>query len=119
MLKNPKKENISVDGDDSELLDVLSNYSTRRVPCTGTQLKKLLLEIAHKEIIQAPSYIRESWESIFLYTKFAENLSDFADLCEFLRPTNKFVKRKPQNISGINQSGLFTEVYTYASTWRY
>ena len=60
MLKNPKKENISVDGDDSELLDVLSNYSTRRVPCTGTQLKKLLLEIAHKEIIQAPSYIRES-----------------------------------------------------------
>ena len=42
------KENISVDGDDSELLDVLSNYSTRRVPCTGAQLKKLLLEIAHK-----------------------------------------------------------------------
>ena len=33
------KENISVDGDDSELLDVLSNYSTRRVPCTGAQLK--------------------------------------------------------------------------------
>ena len=48
------KENISVDGDDSELLDVLS---TRRVPCTDAQLKKLLLEIAHKEIIQAPSYM--------------------------------------------------------------
>ena len=91
MLKNPKKENISVDGDDSELLDVLSNYSTRRVPCTGTQLKKLLLEIAHKEIIQAPSYIRESWESIFLYTKIDEKLSDFEDLYEFLRPTNKKV----------------------------
>ena len=42
------KENISVDGDDSELLDILSNYSTGRVPCTGAQLKKSLLEIAHK-----------------------------------------------------------------------
>ena len=85
------KENISVDGDDSELLDILSNYLTRRVPCTGTQLKKLPLEIAHKEIIQALSYIRESWESIFLYTKFVEKLSDFEDLYEFLRPTNKKV----------------------------
>ena len=54
------KENISVDGDDSKLLDALKNYATRRVPCTGAQLKKLLLEIAHKEIIQAPTYIRES-----------------------------------------------------------
>ena len=38
------KENISADGDDSELLDVLSNYSTRRIRCTGAQLKKLLHE---------------------------------------------------------------------------
>ena len=85
------KENISVDGDDSELRDVLSNYSTRRVPCTGAQLKKLLLEIAHKEIIQAPSYIREPWESMFLHTEFVEKQSDFEDLYEFLRPTNKKV----------------------------
>ena len=49
------KKNISLDGDDSELLDVLSNYSTRRIQCTDAQLKKLLLEISHKEIIQAPS----------------------------------------------------------------
>ena len=40
------KENISVDGNDSELLDVLPNYSTRRVTCTGAQLKKLLLEFS-------------------------------------------------------------------------
>ena len=33
------KKNISVDGDDSKLLDVLPNCSTRRVPCTGAQLK--------------------------------------------------------------------------------
>ena len=78
------KENISVDGDDSELLDVLSNYSTRGIPCTSAPLKKLLLEIARKEIIQASSYIRESWESIFLYTKFVKKLSDFENLYEFL-----------------------------------
>ena len=67
------KENISVDGDDSELLDVLLNYSARRVPFTGAQLKKLLLEIAHKEIIQAPSYIREWWESIFCTPNLLKN----------------------------------------------
>ena len=43
------KENISVDGNDSELLGALSNYSTRRIPCSSAQLKKLLLEIAHKK----------------------------------------------------------------------
>ena len=43
------KENISVYGNDSELLGALSNYSIRRIPCTSTHLKKLLFEIAHKK----------------------------------------------------------------------
>eukprot|EP00794_Sanderia_malayensis_P002340 gene2340-2693_t len=56
------KENLDLSGEDEEVVDVLSNFSLRRLPATGQELEKLELEIAHRLIVQRPCYIKDAWE---------------------------------------------------------
>ena len=46
--------------DRNDVIDILSTLSSRRTFHTNAELKSLLTEIAHKENVQAPSYIKEA-----------------------------------------------------------
>ena len=86
-----KKDKLDINGDDEDVLDVLSSLSSKRVPCTVHDLKTLILEIAHKDIIQAPSYIREAWECVFSCTNLVESVEQVDELYSKLKPTPKKV----------------------------
>ncbi|CAG2192344.1 unnamed protein product [Mytilus edulis] len=79
----------SVDID--ELLDALETHECKARP-TDNNIKLILKEIAHKEIIQAPKYIIDCWKTVFEETnaKFID-LKKLSELYEKLQPTNRKV----------------------------
>ena len=50
--------------DRNDVIDILSTLSSRSTFHINAELK-LLTEIAHKEITQAPSYIKEAWQYVY------------------------------------------------------
>ena len=87
-----KKDKLDMNGDDKDVLDVLSSLSSKRVPCTvHDDLKTLILEVAHKDIIQTPSYIREAWKYVFSCTKLVESIEQIDELYSKLKTTSKKV----------------------------
>ena len=57
--------NFKVDSEEhDELLDILSRYQCRSNP-TEKNLKNLLVEIAHLQLIQSPKYISSAFAEIF------------------------------------------------------
>ncbi|CAC5420724.1 unnamed protein product [Mytilus coruscus] len=79
----------SVDLD--ELLDALETHECKARP-TDIDIKLILKDIAHKEIIQAPKYIIDCWKTAFeeTHTKFID-LKKLSELYEKLRPSNRKV----------------------------
>lgn len=87
-----EKEEIDINGEDEELIDLLQGLSSKRIVNSGSDLKVLISEIAHKELIQTPSYIREAWESIFIYNDTCiPNLTKLFSIYKDSLPTNKKV----------------------------
>ncbi len=65
ILKNTLgKEVLDIDGDGKEELETLDSLASKRVPKSGEELHSLLLELAHAEIVQKPSYVREAFQDI-------------------------------------------------------
>ena len=62
------------------MTDILSTLSSRRTFHTNAELKSLLTEIAHKEIIEAPSYIKEAWR--YVYNR-SEIFKDPTEVCDY------------------------------------
>ena len=52
------------DGDKDDLIDLLDRFGCRRLP-TKDNIHGLIMEIAHKEIIQKAQYVADCWECIF------------------------------------------------------
>ena len=59
-IQSAINESTSVSNED--LLDILSSCGAKRVSTGGDDLKDLVLELGHQELIQRPSFIREVWE---------------------------------------------------------
>lgn len=75
------------------MLEILSNLAAKRVPSTGKELELLILEIAYKEIVQSPSYIKEAWKSIFeRHTLFRSNI-ELCNVYEKTVPTARKIKK--------------------------
>ena len=53
------------DGEDAEILEILTSLNSRQIPKSDRDLQTILYEIGNKEIVQKPSYVREAWEPIF------------------------------------------------------
>ena len=50
--------------DDDDLLDLLNRFGCRSLP-TKKMVNSLMLEVAHKEIIQKAQYVADCWNTIF------------------------------------------------------
>ncbi|XP_068698741.1 uncharacterized protein [Montipora foliosa] len=79
--------------DDTELIDVLDRFGCRKVP-TQENAKDLILEVAHKEMVQKPQYVADAWREALVMLKSKLELSTIEGLRNMyqeLEPTNKKV----------------------------
>ena len=98
------KDNLELceNGADEDVLDFLSNHDCKRIVKNGQELKNLIYKVAHKELIQTPSYIKEAFETVFLYsTNFFSNIEELNEMYNRLKPTvKKVLKLLKPNIKG-------------------
>lgn len=81
------------DDKDKELLDLLDRFGCRQFP-TKDNIKNLLLEVAHKEIVQQAQYVADCWEGVFRGHLTEGKLSTVEGVCsvyQSLEPTTKKV----------------------------
>ena len=76
-----------VDPFDEELCDFLSTFDCKKV-VNATNIKGILMELAHKELIQKPQFVAECWKSVipWLWQCFPQK-ENLDNLYEKLRPT--------------------------------
>ena len=65
--------------------------TSKRLARNGKELKELLTEVAHEELIQTLCYIREALETAFLYTKFIKDVDEMEQIYNQLIPSCKKV----------------------------
>lgn len=88
-----------------ELLDLLDRYGCRKLP-TPQNVKELILELAHKELIQRPQYVADCWSVLLLKYLKGSDLSTAKKVQEryiALQPTTRkvigMIQAKPCNNS--------------------
>ncbi|KAJ7352792.1 hypothetical protein OS493_033853 [Desmophyllum pertusum] len=79
--------------EDKELTELLDRFGCRKLP-TKENIKSLILEVAHKEIIQKAQYVADCWNDIFRESLADSKLSRMEGVCSLyksLEPTTKKV----------------------------
>lgn len=76
--------------DFDELLEILNNFDCRRIP-NKLNLKDIIYDIAHKEIVQKPKYIIDCWEPFLTGLIDCQTLNNLYEKCD----------AKPKNILNI------------------
>lgn len=67
--------------DASELLDVLDRLGCRKLP-TQENVRSLILEVAHKEIVQKAQYVPDSWRDLLqMSLKRRKEVASIVGLC--------------------------------------
>ena len=91
--------------DVNELIDVLDRFGCRKVP-TQENAKDLILEVAHKEIVQKPQYVADAWREALMMLKSKDGMATIQGLCNMyqrIEPTNRkvlsMIRADPQNNS--------------------
>ncbi|XP_030609353.1 uncharacterized protein LOC115797005 [Archocentrus centrarchus] len=69
--------------DQEELVDILDNQSCRRMP-TACNATEVLMELAHKTLVQEPAYVIEQWAKTL--STAGESLCDLSSVYEALQP---------------------------------
>ena len=79
---------------EEDLVDVLDTYKFFRKP-SADNLRKILSELAHQEIIQHPRYVANSFRQVFKVVTIHpfESKEDLVEFCKKREPTNKKVIR--------------------------
>ena len=76
---------------DGEFLDLLSSFKCYRNP-TEQNVKEIILELAHQEIVQKPRYVANCWSPIFtILKKSIKTPGDLGMLNQERKPTPKRV----------------------------
>lgn len=76
---------------DGEILDLLSSFKCYRNP-TEENLKEIILELAHQEIVQKPRYVTNCWSPIFtILKKLIKTSDDLSKSYQERKPTPKKV----------------------------
>ena len=100
-----EKESSEIDEElIEEFPDMLSRYNGRKI-ATKDNIKSLVVELAHKELVQSPKYVSVAWAPVLqpLNANHEEFLSpaSFLNFVESLRPDSKCVaamlNANPQN----------------------
>ncbi len=84
---------IEQNGDNEDLIDVLDRFGSRKLP-TEANIINIIMEVAHKEIIQRARYVSDCWKGIFNAALEQSNLYSVEQVCnlyESLEPTHKKV----------------------------
>ena len=76
-----------------EFVELLDRFNCRKMPTTEN-VKNLILEVAHKEIVQKPQYVADCWRDVlqtgFLDTKLS-SMEGLRQIFKDIEPTNKKV----------------------------
>jgi len=95
------KGNLDVD----ELIDVLDRFGCRKVP-NQENARDLILEVAHKEMVQKPQYVADAWRETLMILKGKEEVATIeglSNLYQKVKPTNRkvlsMIEADPQNNS--------------------
>lgn len=78
------------DVDQDELLDVLGCHDVRTAPTTSN-IKRILTEVAHKELIQNAAYVADCWRKVFQHGIPTLLTKDIGELIPSITPTVKKV----------------------------
>ncbi|XP_071178721.1 uncharacterized protein [Mytilus edulis] len=79
------------DSDLGDLIDVLETYDCKKYP-SQDNIKNIIQEIAHKEIIQQPKFVTDCWKSVF-QTRLHWNQETLSKMYLEMCPTvNKILK---------------------------
>ena len=89
VLKIAINQESLTEEDRNDVIDILSTLSSRRTFHTNVELKSLLTEIAHKEIVQAPSYIKEAWQYVYSRSEIFKDPIEVSDYYNSATPTAK------------------------------
>ena len=78
--------------DVEEVIDALEDYQAKKVP-TSSNLKGLLLELAHKELIQKPAFVSDVWRPLLQQSlsDMASNKGKLLDIYKEIKPSTKKV----------------------------
>ncbi|KAM7406967.1 hypothetical protein PAMA_002936 [Pampus argenteus] len=104
-----------VGDDEEELLDLMDRMGVRTVP-TPDNLKAVLVQVAHKQMIQHPKYALDNIAEVAgpILRKFFPSVQDMKKLYEDIKPTTrkmiKMITASPAN-SAENQSLRFLHQY--------
>ncbi|KAK0149851.1 hypothetical protein N1851_009401 [Merluccius polli] len=104
-----------VGDDEEELLDLMDRMGVRTVP-TQDNLRAVLVQVAHKQMIQHPKYVLDNIAEVAgpLLRKFFPSVQDMKKLYEDIKPTTrkviKMITASPAN-SAENQSLQFFHQY--------
>ena len=94
VVREALKVSEGKDGSDyDELIELLDRYGCRKRP-TQANVKDLILELAHKELIQKPQYVADCWGALLLKYLKGSDLSTAKkvhDRCKALEPTTRKV----------------------------
>ncbi|KAJ8025184.1 hypothetical protein HOLleu_35318 [Holothuria leucospilota] len=96
--------------DTDELLDILSGYDCKKIPRSG-EFKSLLQEIAHKELIQKPMFVINSWRPVASHMSQDLDRKSLSALYRDLSPNVKGVIALLKTDSCINSTE--TTVFGY------
>lgn len=104
-----------VGDDEEELLDLMDRMGVRTVP-TPDNLRAVLVQVAHKQMIQHPKYALDNIAEVAgpILRKFFPSVQDMKKLYEDIKPTTrkviKMITASPAN-SAENQSLRFLHQY--------
>jgi hypothetical protein len=101
LVEKVLSSNVSVSNE--EVLDLLTTFDCKKL-ATSENFKDLIIEIAHKEIVQKPRYACDCWSEILLPLKsFITSIDVLFQIYDSLHPTAgkvcKLIKAEPQSPS--------------------
>ena len=89
VLKKVINQESLTEEDRNDVIDILSTLLSRRTFHTNVELKSLLTEIAHKEVVQAPSYIKEAWRYVYNHSEIFKDPIEISGCYNSATPTAK------------------------------
>ena len=80
--------------DEEEFVDLMSRHEVKRIPTDVANLRTVLTEIAHKEIIQMPMFVADCWSSTLKTLDIAPD--DLDKIYRDLKPNTRRVLKMCQ-----------------------
>ena len=90
--ENVVAEALTGDLDADKLIDVLDRFGCRKVP-TKEKARDLILQVAHKEILQKPQYLADAWREAQTMLKSKEERTTIKGPCHLYQTLDPLTGR--------------------------